>query len=83
MKLRNTIILGLGMLLSINLARGQESQTTFTLEECINYAWENNLNVRQLSHEDISNHVVVFRTGDIARCSAVPQPANVDARVKT
>jgi len=59
MKLRNTIILGLGMLLSINLARGQESQTTFTLEECINYAWENNLNVRSGQLGQLNNEIAL------------------------
>ena len=59
MKFKNTIILGLGLLLSVNLARGQESQTTFTLEECINYAWENNLSVRSNQLSQLSNEIAL------------------------
>lgn len=59
MKFKNTIILGLGLLLSVNLARGQESQTTFTLEECINYAWENNLSVRNNQLSQLNNEIAL------------------------
>lgn len=59
MKFKNTIILGLGLLLSVNLARGQESQTTFTLEECINYAWENNLSVRNNQLNQLGNEIAL------------------------
>ena len=59
MKFKNTIILGLGLLFSVNLARGQESQTTFTLEECIAYAWENNLNVRNNQLNQVSNEIAL------------------------
>lgn len=59
MKLKNTIIVGLGLLLSINLARGQASQTTFTLEECITYAWENNLNVRNNQLNQLGNEITL------------------------
>lgn len=59
MKLKNTVILGLSMLLCINLARGQGAQTTFSLEECINYAWENNLNVRSNQLNQLNNEIAL------------------------
>ncbi|WP_286755629.1 TolC family protein [Roseivirga sp. UBA838] len=59
MKLKKTIIFGLGMLLSFHLAQSQEGQTTFTLEECINYAWENNLSVRSNQLNQLGNEIAL------------------------
>ncbi len=59
MKLKNAIIMGLAMLLGMNLARGQESQQIFSLEECINYAWENNLNVRNNQLNQLNSEIAL------------------------
>lgn len=59
MKLKNKLIMGLAMLFSISLARGQENQTVFSLEECINYAWENNLNVRNNQLTQLSSEIAL------------------------
>lgn len=59
MKFKNIVILGLVLFLNANLARGQESKTMYTLEECIAYAWENNLSVRNNQLSQLSNEIAL------------------------
>ncbi len=59
MKIKHKIIFGLTLLLSLQLAQGQETEATFTLEECVNYAWENNLNVRNGQLTQLNNEIAL------------------------
>ena len=42
---------------SINLASGQDSDNNWSLEECINYAWENNLTIRNSQLAQLQNEI--------------------------
>ena len=42
---------------SISLASGQNSDETWTLEKCIDYAWENNLTVRSSQLTQLQNEI--------------------------
>lgn len=58
MKFKNKVILGLALLLSVQVSKGQESEA-FTLEDCVNYAWENNLNVRNSQLNQLNNEIAL------------------------
>ncbi len=45
------------LITSISLASGQNSNKQWTLEECINYAWENNLTVRNSQLTQLQNEI--------------------------
>lgn len=59
MKFRQKLYFGLALLLVGNLAIGQDTKTTWTLEECVSYAWENNLTIRTSQLTQTQNEVAV------------------------
>ena len=61
MNLKPKLFLSLTLLLVVNWAVGQSSSSarTWALEECINYAWENNLTVRSNQLTQLQNEIAV------------------------
>ncbi len=59
MKFKQKLYFGLMVLLMGNLAIGQSSKTEWTLEECVSYAWENNLTIRNNQLTQLQNEIAV------------------------
>ncbi|MBO3698423.1 TolC family protein [Roseivirga sp. E12] len=59
MKFRQKLYFGLVLLFMGNLAFGQDSKTEWTLEECVSYAWENNLTIRNNQLTQLQNEIAV------------------------
>ncbi|OEK01679.1 hypothetical protein BFP97_09195 [Roseivirga sp. 4D4] len=59
MKFKQKLYFSLMALFIGNLAIGQSTKTEWTLEECVSYAWENNLTIRNNQLTQLQNEIAV------------------------
>lgn len=61
MNFKQKLYCGLMLTFSVGLVTGQTAQekTEWTLEECVNYAWENNLTIRNNELTQLQNEIAV------------------------